>query len=253
MVTIEDLMVRYPNGVTALKKTTLSVAPGSFTVLLGPSGAGKSSLLRSLNGLVRPTSGDVRKSDGGSIFASTATLRSHRRETGMVFQQHHLIGRLSALSNVLMGRLSRYPGWRALAPLPRRDREAALGCLDRVGLLEKALVRADNLSGGQQQRVGVARAMVQEPSLILADEPVASLDPAAADRVLGDLKRICAEDGITAIVSLHQVDYARRYADEIVALSAGEIVFRGDASALGDEALHRIYGRTGAALAPAAA
>lgn len=242
MLTIDGLGVTYPNGVTALHATDLVIERGSFAVLLGPSGAGKSSLLRCLNGLVRPTCGDVARDDGRSIFASARALREHRRLTGMVFQQHHLIGRASALGNVLMGRLSRHPAWRAMAPLPRADRLAALGTLDRVGLADRALTRVDNLSGGQQQRVGVARAMAQEPTLILADEPVASLDPAAADRVLGDLKRICAEDGITAVVSLHQVDYARRYADEIIALSAGRIVFRGPPRALGADTLERIYG-----------
>jgi phosphonate transport system ATP-binding protein len=160
----------------------------------------------------------------------------------MVFQHHHLIGRMTALANVLTGRLARHSLLRTLAPLPQRDRMIALGALERVGLLDRALDRADQLSGGQQQRVGVARAMAQEPTLVLADEPVASLDPGTAERVLGDLRRICAEDGITAIVSLHQVDLARRFADEIVGLSGGRIVFRGIPADLGPEALHQIYG-----------
>lgn len=252
MITIEQLAVTYPNGVTALHATDLVVERGTFTVLLGPSGAGKSSLLRSLNGLVRPTGGDVRDERGQSIYASSRTLRAHRRATGMVFQQHHLIGRATALGNVLMGRLARHPGWRAMAPLPRADRIAALGALERVGLLDRALSRADMLSGGQQQRVGVARAMAQEPSLILADEPVASLDPGTAEKVLADLKRICAEDGITAVVSLHQVELARRFADDIVALSEGRIVFRGPPLALGARVLERIYGQPAEALATAA-
>jgi phosphonate transport system ATP-binding protein len=141
-----------------------------------------------------------------------------------------------------MGRLSRYPTIRTLAPLPVEDRRIALGALDRVGLLDRALERADRLSGGQQQRVGIARALAQEPSLILADEPVASLDPATSERVLSDLRRICAEDGITALVSLHQVEYARAFADEIVGLSGGRIVFRGGPSELSPAVLGRIYG-----------
>ena len=243
MIRVEGLSVTYPNGVTALHPTDLEVAAGRFLVLLGPSGAGKSSLLRCLNGLVRPSAGSVSVSTGGggSIFDSRARLRAHRRQTGMVFQHHHLIGRLSALSNVLTGRLARYPVWRTLAPLPVADRRVALAALERVGLLERALERADRLSGGQQQRVGIARAMAQEPALILADEPVASLDPATAERVLADLRRICAEDGITAVVSLHQVEFARAFADEIVGLSGGRVVFRGRPDALAPDALDRIY------------
>jgi len=242
VIRVENLAVTYPNGVTALHKTSLRITPGRFVVLLGPSGAGKSSLLRCLNGLVRPSEGDVLRDDCGSIFKDMRSLRAHRRLTGMVFQHHHLIGRMTALANVLTGRLARHSLLRTLAPLPQRDRMIALGALERVGLLDRALDRADQLSGGQQQRVGVARAMAQEPTLVLADEPVASLDPGTAERVLGDLRRICAEDGITAIVSLHQVDLARRFADEIVGLSGGRIVFRGIPADLGPEALHQIYG-----------
>jgi len=241
MIRVQGVSVTYPNGVTALQQADLEVPAGRFLVLLGPSGAGKSSLLRCLNGLVRPSTGTVSCGADGPIFASRARLRAHRRTTGMVFQHHHLIGRLTALQNVLMGRLGRHPTIRTVWPLPRTDRQAALSALERVGLLDRALDRADRLSGGQQQRVGVARAMAQEPSLILADEPVASLDPATSERVLTDLRRICAEDGITAVVSLHQVEFARAFADEIVGLSAGRIVFRGAPEALDRGVLDRIY------------
>lgn len=242
MIRAERLSLTYPNGVTALHPTELEAAQGRFLVLLGPSGAGKSSLLRCLNGLARPTEGAVTRRDGGSIFASRAALRAHRRQTGMIFQHHHLIGRMTALSNVLTGRIARHAALRTLLPLPRADRLIALASLERVGLLDRALTRADNLSGGQQQRVGVARALAQEPTLVLADEPVASLDPATSERVLSDLRRICAEDGITAVVSLHQVELARRFADEIVGLAGGRIVFRGGPDTLDDAALRRIYG-----------
>ena len=241
MIRINQLAVTYPNGVTALQPTDLSVQAGRFLVLLGPSGAGKSSLLRCLNGLVRPTGGSVACGPNGSIFTSPRRLRAHCRQTGMVFQHHHLIGRMTALQNVLTGRLSRYHTMRTLIPLPVEDRRVALRALDRVGLLDRALERADRLSGGQQQRVGIARALAQEPSLILADEPVASLDPATSERVLSDLRRICAEDGITAIVSLHQVEYARTFADEIIGLAAGRIVFRGGPAELRPDMLDRIY------------
>lgn len=242
MLTIERLEVTYPNGVAALKPVTTTFEHGSFVVLLGPSGAGKSTLLRCLNALVRPTGGEVRDDRGESVTTSRSRLREHRRHTGMVFQQHHLIGRLSALRNVLIGRLGHYRLARSLWPMARGDRMLALRALDRVGLADRALERADRLSGGQQQRVGIARALVQMPRLILADEPVASLDPATAHRVLADLHRVCREDGISAIVSLHQIDLAREFADRVLGLANGAVVFDGAATSLGEADIARIYG-----------
>lgn len=244
MLDLDNVTVRYGNRVTALENATATFPVGQFIVLLGSSGAGKSTLLRCLNGLVRPTLGKVRAEDGGNILAGTAALRGHRQRTGMIFQQHHLIGRLTALQNVLTGRLSFHGTLRSLLPLPRADKIIALEALDRVGLADRALHRADQLSGGQQQRVGIARALAQQPVAILADEPVASLDPATADKVLSLLHRICREDGITAIVSLHQVELARRYGDRIYGLAAGRIVFDGTSDALDADALDRIYGPT---------
>ena len=241
MLSAHDLSVIYSNNYRALHPTNVRFTRGQFVVLLGASGAGKSTLLRCLNGLVKPTQGDVRTQAHGSIFKSTAALRAHRRRTGMVFQQHHLIGRMSALRNVLMGRLAFHGSLRSLAPLAHADRQLGLEALERVGLLDRALQRADRLSGGQQQRVGIARALVQEPEIILADEPVASLDPATALRVLSDLHRICREDGITAIVSLHQVDLARQFADHIIGISAGSIVFEGAPDKLDTSDLQKIY------------
>lgn len=241
MLDLDKVTVRYANRVTALDDASASFPKGQFIVLLGPSGAGKSTLLRCLNGLVRPTSGKVRSQEGGNILGSSSALRRHRQRTGMIFQQHHLIGRLTALQNVLMGRLSFHGTFRSLLPLPRADRILALEALDRVGLADRALHRADQLSGGQQQRVGIARALAQQPHLILADEPVASLDPATADKVLALLHRICREDGITAVV-LHQVDLARRYADGIYGLAGGRIVFDGPAAELDVATLDTIYG-----------
>jgi phosphonate transport system ATP-binding protein len=241
MLAVQQVEVVYPNGFTGLQQTSVRFTRGEFIVLLGTSGAGKSTLLRTLNGLVRPTRGDVVREGEGSIFISPTILRRHRRRTGMVFQQHHLIGRLTALENVLIGRLAAHTTLRSIAPLPRADRILALEALDRVGLADRALYRADQLSGGQQQRVGIARAKAQQPELILADEPVASLDPETAMHVLGDLHRICREDGITAIVSLHQVDLARRFADRIIGLAQGRIVFEGRPDDLGTSALETIY------------
>jgi len=233
--------VTYGGGSTALAPTTLEFAKGQFTVLLGPSGAGKSTLLRLLNGLARPTGGEVRRDALGPIGSSTRTLRAHRRTTGMVFQQHHLIGRLPLLDNVLLGRLGAQGNLSSLLPPSRSDRRLALGAIDRVGLLQRACDRADTLSGGEQQRVGIARAMAQQPVIMLADEPIASLDPASAERVLADLHRICREDGITAIVSLHQVEFARRFADRIVGIKRGQIAFDGGPAALNAAAIARIY------------
>ncbi|WP_284179855.1 phosphonate ABC transporter ATP-binding protein [Rhabdaerophilum sp. SD176] len=252
MLSARDVSVVYANGVGALESANIQIQRGQFVVLLGKSGAGKSTLLRCLNGLVKPTSGDIHVEAFGSIFESCTKLREHRRRTGMVFQQHHLIGRLTALENVLMGRLSRYGGLRTLLPFGRSDRLAALEILDRVGLADRALARADQLSGGQQQRVGIARAMAQQPTLMLADEPVASLDPATAVQVLGDLHRICREDGITTVVSLHQLDLARRFADRIVGLAGGRVVFSAAPGELVTESIDTIYAQPAATLPVAA-
>jgi phosphonate transport system ATP-binding protein len=241
MLRLANVAVVYGNGIAALDAVSLSFAEGQFTVLLGPSGAGKSTLLRTLNGLVRPTRGCVEAGDQGGIFANRRTLHQHRRRAGMIFQQHHLIGRLTVLRNVLMGRLGAHGTLRSLLPLPRRDQLLALRALDRLGLIDRALDRADQLSGGQQQRVGIARAMTQTPRLILADEPVASLDPAIGAAVLADLHRICREDGITAVVSLHQIEFARRFADRIVALRSGRVVFDGQPSQLSRAIIDDIY------------
>ena len=159
----------------------------------------------------------------------------------MIFQQHQLIGRYTALQNVLTGRLGQHSFARTLLPMSRDERRLALNCLDRVGLLEKALTRCDCLSGGQQQRVGIARALVQEPSIILADEPVSSLDPTASRRVLTKLREVCVEDGTPVVISLHQLEYAREYADRIIGLSDGSIVFDDSPQRLDTEAIDKIY------------
>jgi phosphonate transport system ATP-binding protein len=221
MIQVENLMVAYGDGPPALKRADVVFRKGEVAVLLGASGAGKSTLLRSLNGLVTPTAGAVRV-DGADIAATPRAMRDHRKRAGMVFQQHQLIGRRTALQNVLIGRLGHRDGWRALAPFSRAEKRDALAALERVGLLDFALRRADELSGGQQQRVGIARALVQRPDILLADEPVASLDPASAEGVLRLLRRVCREDGLTA-------------------LAHGEIVFDGAPEGLADATLAGIY------------
>jgi phosphonate transport system ATP-binding protein len=241
MIQVDDLKVIYPTGTHAIAPTTLAFERGRFTVLLGASGAGKSTLLRALNGLVKPTAGRITV-EGIGALSGRASLRRHRRRTGMIFQQHQLIGRATVLGNVLTGRLGYHSGLRTLFPLPAAEKRLALDAIERVGLIDSALRRVDQLSGGQQQRVGIARALVQQPSLILADEPIASLDPATADRVLGLLHSICKADGITAIVSLHQLEFARRYAERIVGLARGAVVFDGAPADLGPAEVRLVYG-----------
>jgi phosphonate transport system ATP-binding protein len=231
MIHLRNLSLQFPGGVTALQPLSLDIQAGNFTVLLGSSGAGKSSLMRCLNLLQSPTTGTV-SVEGLGVLDSPKQVRIHRQHTAMIFQQHQLIGRHTAWKNVLVGRLAYHSTLRSLFPLPQRDQILALHCLERVGLLHKAMERVDNLSGGEQQRVGIARALAQQPNLILADEPVASLDPATSHKILSLMKKICLEDGITAIVSLHQVDLAFTFADRIVALSDGRVLFDGPAAKL---------------------
>ena len=240
MIALHEIQVEFPGNVTALHPTSVEFREQEFTVLLGASGAGKSTLLRCLNHLQRPTGGRITVDRLGELDCARK-VHQHRRRTGMIFQQHQLIGRQTALANVLLGRVGYYSSLRSMLPLPREDRLLALECLKRVGLLHKALVRVDNLSGGQQQRVGIARALAQQPRLMLADEPVASLDPATSDRVLSLLKRICREDRIATVVSLHQIEYARHYADRIIALEQGRVVFDGAPAKLTSAALSKIY------------
>ncbi len=250
MIKLHDIWVKYPSGRVALEAVDLTIQRGQFTVLIGPSGAGKSSLLRCLNLLTRPTRGIIRV-DGLGALNHRRQIREHRRHTGMIFQHHHLIGRHSVLQNVLTGRLGYYSSWRTLWPLPRAEQRLALQCLERVGLLSRALDRAENLSGGEQQRVGIARALAQQPGLLLADEPVASLDPATAGRVLGLLHGICKEDDITCVVALHQLDHARTYADRIIALGGGRVVFDGAPAALTGEVVREVFHATAGHATPA--
>ena len=240
MIEVRGLTKRY-GGVTALTEVDLTVAAGELLVVLGPSGAGKSTLLRCINRLIEPSSGEVRVA-GEVMPEDPAALRKLRAQVGMIFQDHNLVPRMSVLKNVLTGRLSHMPAWASVLQLfPADDISIALECLQRVELHERAWSRADRLSGGQQQRVGIARALAQQPRAILADEPVASLDPKSARLVLSDLKRAARELSIAVLCNLHQVQYAVEFADRIVGICAGRVVFEGTPAQLDDETLARIY------------
>ena len=239
-----DANIVYPNGTVGMKDLNLEIKPGEFVVIVGSSGAGKSTLLRAVNGLNRMTSGTVQV-DGVTVPQKDGReLRVLRKRVGMIFQDFRLVKRLTVMSNVLIGRLAHVPGWRAMLNLwPAHDREVAMKALARVGITEKAWVKASQLSGGQQQRVGIARALAQEPAIILADEPVASLDPVTTHQIMKDLVRINRELGITTLVNLHFLDLAKQYGDRIIGLRFGELVYDGSASTVTDQDFRDIYGR----------
>ena len=242
-ISIQAVTKRFPNGFEALKGINVEIKPGSFTVILGPSGAGKSTLLRLMNGLETPTSGSLRI--GGEVV-NGKQLRRIRSKVAMVFQQFNLVDRLSVVTNVLTGRLAHRSWVGSLFYLFRHeDMSIAQEALSRVALTDKAWNRADKLSGGQQQRVGIARALAQHPKVILADEPVASLDPVSSEEIMTLLRDICDRDGITVVVNLHQVELARRFADRIIGMNSGRIVFDGSAQQMTATVLRTIYQREG--------
>lgn len=244
MIVFNNVSKVYPNGTVGLKNINLSIKQGDFVVIVGLSGAGKSTLLRSINRLHEITSGEI-IIDGQSITAAKGkSLLRIRRDIGMIFQNFNLVKRSSVLRNVLSGRVGYHSTIRTLLGLfPKQDVALAMDALERVNIKEKAYSRADELSGGQQQRVSIARALAQEPKIILADEPVASLDPFTTRQVMDDLKRINQELGITTIVNLHFVDLARQYATRIIGIRAGEIVYDGPVDEATDEVFSDIYGR----------
>jgi len=233
----------YPNGTKGLNNINLKVQKGEFVVMVGLSGAGKSTLLRSVNRLHEITEGEILV-EGESITAAKGKeLRRMRRDIGMIFQSFNLVKRSTVLKNVLAGRVGYHSTLRTtLGLFPKEDLELAFQSLKRVNILEKAYTRADELSGGQQQRVSIARALAQEAKIILADEPVASLDPLTTKQVLDDLKKINEDFGITTIVNLHSIDLARQYATRIIGLHAGEVVFDGLVEEATDEKFAEIYG-----------
>ena len=244
IVELRNLTKRYTGKRSAIEDVSLSFAEGEFVVLLGPSGVGKSTLLRSMNLLVRPTFGQVLFNGIDLTALRHGELLEQRRRIGMIFQEFNLVGRMSVVTNVLTGGLASLPAWRALTySFPREDYERAVVALERAGLTDPELYlrRADTLSGGQKQRVAVARALVQEPRMILADEPIASLDVIMQAQIMNLIAEIARRDGITVVMSLHQIEVARRYASRVVALSGGRVVFDGPPADLDDDVVESVY------------
>ena len=247
MLRIEGVSKVYEDGTKALHNIDLEIPDGQFVVIIGLSGSGKSTLMRCVNGLITPSGGKIWLDGDEITAASTAQLRRLRLKMGMIFQQFNLVKRSSVMTNVLSGRL----GYRSTLPslfhrFPTSDYQMALRNLERVGIPQKAYSRADQLSGGQQQRVAIARALMQEPKLMLADEPVASLDPATSHSVMKYLEQINKEDGLTVLCNLHFLSLARRYADRVIALrndgEGGHIVFDGPALEIDEQKFRDIYG-----------
>jgi phosphonate transport system ATP-binding protein len=246
MLEIKNLTKIYDDGTVALRDVSFKVEDGEFLIIIGLSGSGKSTLLRCINRLIEPTEGQI-VWDGVDIAQAEATeLRHIRRQIGMIFQQFNLVKRSTVLTNVLGGRLGYVSPWPSLLHrFPKQDRDMAMQALERVGITDQAHKRADELSGGQQQRVGIARALMQEPRIILADEPVASLDPVLAHSILEHLEQLNQEDDITILCSLHYLDLVQRYATRVIGLREGRIVYRGtqeDIRRMTDEEFKDIYG-----------
>ncbi|MGQ9466320.1 MAG: phosphonate ABC transporter ATP-binding protein [Anaerolineae bacterium] len=243
MLEVRNLTKVFPNGVVALKDVSFTVEEGEFLAVIGLSGSGKSTLLRCINRLIEPTSGQVIW-DGIDITAARGKeLRRIRRQIGMIFQQFNLVRRSSTLTNVLTGRLGYANPWLSLVHyFPPEDHRRAMAALERVGIPDKASTRVDQLSGGQQQRVGIARALMQEPRLILADEPVASLDPVLAHSILQYLEQLNRIEGITVICSLHFLDLVHRYATRVIGLKEGQLVFEGHPKELTRQRFKEVYG-----------
>lgn len=243
MLRIENLTKIYDDGTRALQEVSFDVPDGQFLVIIGLSGSGKSTLLRCINRLIEPTGGRVLWNDIDITAASQEDLRHIRRRIGMIFQHFNLVKRSKVITNVLAGRLGyTNPAWSLLNRFTKKDSELALKCLQRVGIAGQAYKRADELSGGQQQRVGIARALVQEPELMLVDEPVSALDPATSHSIMRHLEELNTQDGLTLLCSLHFLSLARAYADRIIALKDGQIVFDGPPEEIDDARFREIYG-----------
>ena len=243
MLKLENLTKRYNTGDLALQGIDLSIPNGQVLALIGPSGAGKSTLIRCINRLVEPTNGSAILNEVNLTKLSSRALRKSRRKMGMIFQEYALVERLTVMENVLSGRLGFVGFWKSfLRRFPKKDVNEAFRLLDRVGLLEMADKRADELSGGQRQRVGICRALIQDPDLLLVDEPTASLDPKTSRQIMRLINELCQERGLTAIINIHDVLLAQMFSQRIVGLALGNIVYDGSPEGLTPEVLTKIYG-----------
>ena len=243
MLRLSALTKRYDTGDLALNQVDLEIPDAQVLALIGPSGAGKSTLIRCVNRLVEPTSGSATLNDINLTKLSSRALRKSRRKMGMIFQEYALVERLTVMENVLSGRLGYVGFWRSyFRKFPKDDIKEAFRLLDRVGLLEMADKRADELSGGQRQRVGICRALIQDPDLLLVDEPTASLDPKTSRQIMRLINELCSERGLTAIINIHDVLLAQMFAQRIVGLANGEVVYDGKPEGLTPEVLTQIYG-----------
>ena len=244
MLEIHNLTKIYDGKVLAVDNVSFEVKEGEFLAVIGLSGSGKSTLLRCINRLIEPTSGQIIWNNTDITSASQNEMRNVRRKIGMVFQHFNLVSRSKVITNVLSGRLGYInPALSLINKFPQADIEMALKQLERVGIADQAYKRADELSGGQQQRVGVARAMMQEPEIILADEPVASLDPVLAHSIMQYLEKLNKEDGVTILCSLHFLDLVHEYADRAIALNQGQLMFDGAPKEIDDARFRNIYGQ----------
>ena len=242
-LSIRGLAKAYGAGPRVLDGVSLDIGGSGLTAIVGASGTGKSTLLRCINRLVEPSAGAIVFGGRDIVPLAGRALREARREIGMVFQEYNLVERLTVMENLLSGRLGYVPVWQAwLRRFPAADVHHAFTLLDQVGLADRVHQRADALSGGQRQRVGIARALMQQPKLLLADEPTSSLDPRTAVEIMELMRTLGRERGIPVVVNLHDVELARRFADRVVGLAGGGVVFDGPASELGDDVLTRIYG-----------
>ncbi|WP_425403144.1 phosphonate ABC transporter ATP-binding protein [Hwanghaeella sp.] len=243
MLSLKSLTKTYRTGDKALVSVDLEIPNGQVVALIGPSGAGKSTLIRCINRLVEPTSGEVLLDDINVTDLSATGLRRERRRMGMIFQEYALVERLTVMENVLSGRLGYVGFWRSfLRKYPQADVDEAFRLLDRVGLLAMADKRADELSGGQRQRVGICRALIQNPSLLLVDEPTASLDPKTSRQIMRLICELCEERGLAAIINIHDVALAQMFVQRVIGLQAGSIRFDGAPTALTPDVLTEIYG-----------
>lgn len=243
MLKLSELKKQYPTGELALKGVSLDVPKGQVLALIGPSGAGKSTLIRCINRLVQPTSGSVLLNGTELTNLSSSALRRARRKMGMIFQEYALVERLTVMENVLSGRLGYVGFWRSyLRKFLSSDIQEAYRLLDRVGLKHMADKRADELSGGQRQRVGICRALIQNPDLLLVDEPTASLDPKTSRQIMRLIQELCTERGLTAIINIHDVFLAQMFSQRVVGLELGSVVYDGAPDGLTPEVLTRIYG-----------